>query len=858
VSPGPGPVTEATARPPAGLTGLTSQEAAERLARDGPNRVVSESRSHRWRRLAGPLADPMVALLLVAAPTYLLIGETTDAIVAFAAIVPIAGVGWLLEVRASRTLDRLRELTAPAATVWRDGERQVVRAEDLVVGDLAWLHEGDVVPADARVVEATQLQLDESALTGEPLPAEKAPDGEGDGGAVWAGTTVLSGRGVVRVAATGATTRFGQIGTLVAAVRAHPTPLQAALTRLVRALAVVAAVFCVAVMAAELLHGHGWGHAVIAAVSLAIAAIPEEFSMVYGLYLALGAWRLSRERALVRNLAGVETLGSATVICTDKTGTLTAGHLAVTTVTGGDGAAIAGDPSDERERALIEAAVLACEPEPYDPLDVAIVGYARQHGVDVDAVMGGALVADWPFDPADKYLTHLWRVPTGGHRVVAKGSLEGLLLHVAADPTARAALEAANERLSADGMRVVAVAVGDSDGPSGDRGTDEAPLELGGLVAFSDPVREGVAAALEECGTAGIRVVLITGDHPSTAHAVVEGLGLPHEVGGVDLIATGADLDAADPAELDRLAGAANVFARTRPDHKHLLIEALRAQGEVVAMTGDGINDAPALRAADIGVAMGERGTAVAREAATLVLLDDNFATIVGAVRNGRRIYDNLSRAFAYLVAFHPPLLFAALLVPLLGKPLLLLPIHLVTLELLLHPVVSLVFQADPAAPDVMTRPPRRATAALGLRALWRPYAVGCTLAVAVIGAYLGAIGAGWPSAEARAFGFVVLLASQPFLVLISRSPDEPMWRSGIRSTRTLLVAMVVMVAVTAAVVYVAPIADLLQLEPFAPATWLGVLALAAGSTLWTEPLKAARHRRLRRGGGPTGGVPTR
>jgi Ca2+-transporting ATPase len=853
-----GHAVEATAHPPAGLAGLTSDEAAARLARDGPNRVVSESRSHRLRRLAGPLADPMVVLLLVAAPTYLAIGETTDAIVAFVAIVPIAAVGWLLEVRASRTLDRLRELTAPTALVWRDGERKTVRAEELVVGDLAWLHEGDVVPADAHVVEASQLQVDESALTGEALPAEKTPDDAGDDGAVWAGTTVLSGRGVVRVLATGPATRFGQIGALVAAVRPHATPLQAALTRLVRGLAVVAAVFCVAVMAAELLHGHGWGHAVIAAVSLAIAAIPEEFSMVYGLYLALGAWRLSRERALVRNLAGVETLGSATVICTDKTGTLTAGHLAVAAVVGRDGAVISGDPGDEGQRALIEAAVLACEPKPYDPLDVAIVGYARQHGIDVDAAMGGALVADWPFDPTDKYLTHLWRVPTGGHRVVAKGSLEGLLLHVAADPAARAALEAANERLSADGMRVIAVAAGPSNGSSGHRGTDEAPLVLGGLVAFSDPVREGVAAALAECGTAGIRVVLITGDHPSTAHAVVDGLGLPHEVGGVDLIATGADLDAADPAELDRLAGSANVFARTRPDHKHLLIEALRRRGEVVAMTGDGINDAPALRAADIGVAMGDRGTAVAREAATVVLLDDNFATIVGAVRNGRRIYDNLSRAFAYLIAFHPPLLLAALVVPLLGEPLLLLPIHLVTLELLLHPVVSLVFQADPAGSDVMTRPPRRATAALGLRALWRPYAVGCALAAAVIGAYLTSLGAGWPTAEARAFGFVVLLASQPFLVLISRSPEEPVWRSGIRSTRTLLVATVVMVAATAAVVYVAPLADLLQLEPFAPATWLAVLALAAGSTLWTEPLKAARHRRLRRGGGPTGEVGAR
>jgi Ca2+-transporting ATPase len=825
-------------RPPDGVDGLTNVEVAVRRRRDGPNVVVAESRSHRLRRLAGPIADPMVALLLVAAPTYLAIGETTDAFVAFVAIVPIAAVGWLLEARAERTLDRLREMTAPTATVWRDGLHAVVQAEDLVVGDVVWVHEGDVVPADAVVVDSSQLHMDESPLTGEALPVAKTAGPPDADTLLWAGTTVLSGRAIVRVTAIGASTRFGEIGSMVAAVRSHATPLQAALGRLVRALAVVAAVFCAAVIAAELLRGNGWGQALIAGVSLAIAAIPEEFSMVYGLYLALGAWRLTKERALVRNLAGVETLGSTTVICTDKTGTLTEGRLAVAAIAGRDGVVVDGGSHTDEHTALLEVAALACEPDPYDPLDLAIVDFARRHGVDVERVMAGTLVADWPFDPVDKYLTHLWRLPDGEHRVVAKGSIEGVLAHASVDEATTAALVDANAALAATGMRVIAVAGGTSDGPSGDRSQDEAPLTVAGLVAFSDPIREGVSAALAECSTAGIRVVLITGDHPSTAHAVAEGLGLPHELGGVDLIATGDDLEVADAGEIDRLAASANVFARTRPDHKLLLIEALRRQGEVVAMTGDGINDAPALRAADIGVAMGERGTAVAREAATVVLLDDNFATIVGAVRNGRRIYDNLSRAFAYLIAFHPPLMLAALVVPLVGQPLLLLPIHLVTLELLLHPVVSLVFQADPAADDVMTRPPRVVSSALGWRALWRPYAVGFSLALAVIASYLLALGADWPTEQARAFGFALLLASQPFLVIMARSPDAPVWQTGIRATRTLAAALVVIALVTVGVVYVAPVASLLQLKPFPPVMWLAVLAGAAGATLWSEPLK--------------------
>ena len=301
--------------------------------------------------------------------------------------------------------------------------------------------------------------------------------------------------------------------------------------------------------------------------------------------------------------------------------------------------------------------MLACEPEPYDPLDIAIVDHARAHGIDVDALHASTLVADWPFDPDDKYLTHVWRLTDGTFRTTSKGSFEGIASHCGAgSATVSANSRARNDhdRLAADGMRIIAIAAGTSKPPTGDRALDEQELSFVGLVAFSDPIREGVAEALEECATAGIRVIMITGDHPATAHAVAEGLGLAHEDERGDVIATGDDLDRATPEGFDALAGTANVFARARPDHKHRLVQSLRSHGDVVAMTGDGTNDAPALQAADIGVAMGRRGTEAAREAATIVLLDDNFATIVAAVRNGRRIYDNLTRAFGYLIAFHP------------------------------------------------------------------------------------------------------------------------------------------------------------------------------------------------------------
>ncbi len=816
------------ASPAPGVRGLTAAQARIRLLTDGPNLLVPASASSRWLRWIGPLKDPMVLLLLVAAPTYLFIGNTTDAIVAFIAVVPVAAVGWLLEARAERTLERLRQVTAPNASVWRDGLQVRLAADQLVVGDVVSLREGDIVPADARVIELTQLSTDEAALTGESLPVHKSV-----GELVFAGTTVSSGRASTEVTATGARTRHGAIGTLLYGVKEHTTPLQRALGKLVRVLGVVAALLCVLVMAIEVLRGHGFGAAVIAAVSLAIAAIPEEFSLVYGLYLSLGAWRLARDKALVRRLPAVETLGSATVICTDKTGTLTEGRLAVTQL-------CVPKPGPESDRALAQAAVRACEPDPFDPLDRAILQYARQRGLDPERLHRETLMNDWPFDGIDKYLTHVWRSADSSTVVASKGSLEGILAHSTATESERAWAHAKNEELAADGLRVIAVAVGVAkDGPTGVRESDEDVLHFAGLVAFSDPIREGVADALAECGAAGIRVIMITGDHPATAHAVAEGLGLAHQGSdGIDLIASGDELDTQDAAGFERLISSANVFARTRPEQKYRLVESLRARGEVVAMTGDGVNDAPALRVADIGIAMGQRGTDVAREAATMVLLDDNFTTIVRAVRDGRRIYDNLSRAFAYLIAFHPALLIAAFLVPLLGKPLLLLPVHLVLLELLLHPIVSLVFEADAADEDVMRRAPRPSGRSLGIAALWRPYMVGLTLAGGVVGCYLGALSFGWPVEQARALGFATILASQPLLLMVERAPHAPFWRTGLRSTPTLLAAIVAVLAVLLAMIYVPPLADLLDLEPFAPAAWLVVVLVSALTTLWSEPFK--------------------
>ena len=794
--------------------GLSSVEATARLAADGPNRVVPEHTGSRLRALIEPLLDPMVVLLLVAAPTYFAIGHVSDGVVTCVALVPIAAVSWVLERRAEKTLEQLRRLTAPTARVTRDGAEAELPAENVVVGDLISVREGDVVPADARIEVVTQLQVDESALTGESLPVSKS---EGD--PLYAGTTVLSGRAAATVDATGPRTRYGTVGALIASAEVATTPLQRAVRKLVLVFGFVAAVFCTVVIGVELLRGRGWGNALIAGVSLAIAAVPEEFPMVYTLYLALGAWRLSRDRALVRRLPGVETLGSTTVICTDKTGTLTFGRLEV---------AATAFASSTDELDLLRSAVLACEPNPFDPLDVAIVGYSASRGVDTAALLSCTLVVDHPFDPVDKYLMHVWELADGTRVSAAKGAVEGILAHVRLPDAQRTAVIAENAAFAHAGMRVIAVA----------SGPDEQNLRYLGLIAFSDLVRPGVAEALEECRTAGIRVVMITGDHPVTAHAIAEGLNLPHTSDdGEDVIATGSDLDNADDDAFDALVTRANVFARIRPEQKHRLVRALRQRGEVVAMTGDGINDAPALREADIGVAMGERGTAVARESSTLVLLDDNFATIVKAVRDGRRIFDNLQRAFAYLVAFHVPLLVTALVVPFLGKPLLLLPVHLVLLEIVLHPAVSLVFEADPPAPDTMKRPPRDPATGFISRTLWRPLLLGATLTAATLGTYLVGTSRGWAVEQARGSAFSLLLMGQGMLLLVERSPSRSMHR-GPRVTRTVVWVLALFVGMIVVLTYVGPVARLLQVAPPAPIAWLSLAGLAAAATLWTEPIK--------------------
>ncbi|TAM58795.1 cation-transporting P-type ATPase [bacterium] len=807
------------------LDGLESAEAARRLEIYGPNELPSQRRTPAWRRALKAAGDPMALLLVVASATYLILGDRFDAWVTGLALAPIVLVSLVLEGRADRALDRLKRLTAPTAIALRDGREVTLSSTQIVPDDVLIVKEGDVIPADGLLLRGSQLMLDESTLTGESQPVAKDAVEDGAQRVLWAGTTLRSGRGTMIVTATGARTRHGAIGTLLSTIEAPPTPLQRTVRRFVTQLGVVAAISCVAVVAVDLLRGTAWPAAVIAGVSLAMAAIPEEFPMVYTLYLALGAWRLARDEALIRKLPSAETLGATTVICTDKTGTLTLGRLDVAAV-------------EPAQGGVLRAALLASEETPFDPLEQAIERAARA----ADGAFAFApLLRSYAFDPRAKYVSYV-REEAAGTRIYAKGSVEGILDLTAPPPAQRARVEELNRRFAARRMRVIAVAQG-SIARSTDRAADERALQFVGLLAFSDPIRPGVRAALDECRRAGVRVIMLTGDHPQTAAAIAVALGF--DIEGVGAVASGERIDAADDAALADLAAHASVFARTRPEQKYRLVKALQARGEVVAMTGDGTNDAPALREADIGIAMGQRGTEVAREAADLVLLDDDFTTIERAVRDGRRIFDNLKHAFSYLLAFHVPLLISALVLPIAGAPLLLLPVHLVWLELIVHPTSSLVFEADPPDADLMRRPPRREGAGILRRGEFaRPLALGTTLAVGVLALYLWQWSQGVPVNHARAQALCALVLGQVLLVVVERAPEQPFWRLPLRTNVTLIVVVLAAVASLIVLVYVPLAAAAVQFEPLRLGDWGVGLAVAALATLWHEPAKAFRGAR--------------
>ena len=760
----------------------------------------------------------MALMLVAAAALSFIAGRHRDGIVLLVAIAPVLAVDVFLEARSRQALKKLAAAVAPRARVLRDGEPVEIPTEQIVPGDVLLLREGDVLHADGEIAWSANLSTDESMLTGESVPNDKPA-----GARFWAGSRVLTGQGGGVAVATGLRTEYGRIAQLVAGAATDRTPIQERTARLAGALGRGAAVVAAAVFLLAWWRGRSLAGAFVSAISVAMAAMPEEFPLVFTLFLSLGAWRLARRRVLVRRIASVETLGSTTVICTDKTGTLTRGEFVLEAA-----APLPGFGEAE----LLEAAVLACEIDPTDPIEVATLDFARAAGLDPGALhREGRLLRDHGWDPLGKHMSHVWRTAPGspGLVVAAKGALEGILEHCAITPDRLREAESRHTALAAGGLRVLAVAGKKEGAEARDRTEDESQLSLVGFLGFRDPLRPEIVAAVAECRSAGIRVKLVTGDHAITARAIAESAGI---ASGEAEIVTGDDLAALAPDAFDRRVAEAAVFARIRPEQKHAIVDALRRRGEVVAMAGDGINDAPALSRASIGISMGERATEVARAAADIVLLDDNFGSIVATVREGRRIYDNLEKSFRYLLAFHVPIVVLAVAVPALGMPLLLLPVHLVWLELVVHPVSALLFEGEPAAADVMTRPPRPPDSPLmPRREAVRSIVTGALLAGIVLLLYWTFLRLGEDSA--RGIALAALVPGTLWIAWAERAGERSWGAAGIPKTGRFWF-VVLPVALSIPVLLAIPsTAGILHARFPAPGQWAIALAAAAAAVVW-------------------------
>jgi Ca2+-transporting ATPase len=811
------------------MTGLSSDEAARRLAEYGPNAPPRPPPKSVFVVVLRTLREPMFFLLAAAALLYLFLGDLGEGLFMVAGASMSIALVVFQELRSERALEALNRLAEPMAFCLRDGERRHIPARDLVPGDLIFVTEGERLPADAVMISGDALMVDESILTGEAAPVTKTlatigeslafPDPGGDFTPfLYAGAMIVRGTGVAETARTGSSTALGRVGASLAAIVPEPSPLQQRTGRLVATLGVFALIFCaVVVIAYGKLHGD-WFEGAFAGITLAIGLLPEEFPMVLAIFLALGAFRLARRNVLVRRSSVTETLGSTSMLCVDKTGTLTLNRMQIVALSTGDGIAPAPMAPSAAEQRLLIAALRASSPNPVDPMDAAVHKLAE--ALEIHA--GGAVVESFPIRPELLAFIQTWRTPDGALSA-AKGAPEAVFRLCALTPEIRKTLADIVDELARRGLRVLAVA---ETSPQTASHASPASYDFLGLLAFEDPLRPDVPAAVAAARRAGVAVAMITGDYPATARAIAAEAGIDASKG----VLTGAEI-AAMPADIRPAAIAdIRVFARVTPENKLALVEAFKANGHIVAMTGDGVNDGPALAAAHIGIAMGQRGSDVAREAAHIVLLDDRFASIVGGIALGRRIFANLRKALTYVTAIHIPIAGLALLPILLGMPPLLLPAHVVLMELIIDPTCSLAFEAEPAELDAMEKPPHpRDEPLFGASDLTLGFFQGLSVFLAVMAVYMFDNALGAPEPEARGLAFATLILGNLTLALSDALPKGVPLLSPDNHLFWLIAA--VALSIVAAGLYIPPLAGLLHFAP--PLDWklpyAAALALCAG-----------------------------
>ena len=781
------------------FTGLSREKAEEKLKTEGYNELPESKKRGVFGIIIEVIHEPMFILLVASGLIYFVLGDISEGLMLMSFVLVIIGITVYQEQKTERALEALRNLSSPRALVIRDGEQVRIPGREVVTGDLVILVEGDRVPADGVLLSSNNVSVDESLLTGESVPVRKISWTEGmqaerPGGDdlpfVYSGTLVVQGQGLAEVRSTGAGTEMGKIGSVLQTVERDETRLKGEISRIVRTIAIVGLFLCAVIVVVYGFSRGNWIEGFLAGITLAMAILPEEFPVVLTIFLALGAWRISRKNVLTRQVPAIETLGSATVLCVDKTGTLTENRMTVQSFFA-SGRMCEHDATGKNSVAEIchemaEFAILACKKDPFDPMEKALFRLGEgDFGTTEHIHSGWELVQEYPLSPELLAMLNVWRSPEGKDYIIAsKGAPEAIadLCHFSEEK--RQELSVDINMMASQGLRILGVAKASFSLAELPMGQHDFTFTFLGLVGFADPVRPQVADAVKECYSAGIRVIMITGDYPLTAQNIGRQIGLIN----TDLCITGAELERMSDEELIRRINNVTLFARVVPEQKLRIVNALKASGEVVAMTGDGVNDAPALKSADIGIAMGGRGTDVAREASSLVLLDDNFISIVSAVRLGRRIFDNLKKAMAYIFSIHVPIAGMSLIPVLFNLPLVMLPVQIVFLELVIDPACSIVFESEKEERNIMDRPPRQKIEGLFTkRTLALSLLQGFVVLAIVLAVYVDALAWGYSEDEVRTLTFTTIVVANLFLILTNRSwsdtilttlrtPNKAMW----------------------------------------------------------------------------------
>ena len=770
------------------VKGLSTSEAAEKLRIEGANNLPSSKPKNYFTIALGVVKEPMFILLVACGTLYMVMGDLQEGIMLLCFVFVIMGIEFFQEKKTEKALDALKDMASPRALVIRDGVEIRIAGVEVVTGDIIVLQEGDRVPADATVLDSVNLLADESLLTGEPVPVRKIdwdgiekiiqPGGD-DLPFIYSGSMIVQGNGIARVTSTGINTEIGKIGKALEGVKEEPTRLKQEMGSLVKKLTIVAAILCILVIVAYTLTRGSLVNGFLAGITLAMAVLPEEFPVILTVFMALGAWRMSKKKVLTRKPTAIETLGSATVLCTDKTGTLTENKMTVTSLYNGKDflTVTNGKEFIQEFHEIIEFGILSSQTNPFDPMEKAITSMGDQYLKGTEHIHSNwEMIREYPLS---KELLAMSRVFTHKGKqektIAAKGAPEAIFDLCHLDSGNKKRLLLAVEELASAGLRVLGVAKAAINVKGLPEIQHDFAFEFIGLIGLSDPIRHNVKKAVGECFQAGIRVIMITGDYPVTAKHIALEIGLENPGNCI----TGQELQAMTDNELSEKIKGINVFARVVPEQKLKIVNALKKNNEIVAMTGDGVNDAPALKSAHIGIAMGKKGTDVAREASSLVLMDDNFSSIVGAIKMGRRIFDNLQKAFGYIFAIHVPIAGLSLIPILLGNfPIILWPVHIVFLELIIDPACSIIFEGEKEEKNIMKRPPKKLDEPFfGSRKIWFSCLQGLGILIITLIIYFGGLHLGYEAAEVRAMSFITLIVSNIAVILTNRSWSENIFK---------------------------------------------------------------------------------